>query len=123
MNLINADGTLRCTLLSELGLERATPSSAWERKFLSGLRKGKSDFIYNDWVLDKLVNCLRPNEIIEIETLYEKGDLRNYYKLTLTTYQQQMLYYKQWCVSKNLDQRNAVNLRRFIKEVKVIWVD
>ena len=123
MNLINADGTLRCTLLSELGLERATPSSAWERKFLAGLRKGKSDFVYNDWVLDKLVNCLRPNEIIKIETLYEKDDLKDYYKLTLTTYQQQLTYYKEWCVSKSLDERNAVNLRRFIKEVKIIWVN
>ena len=121
MGYINDQGVLACTLLSELGLTRGHKSRDFERKFVAGLRDGSSDFIYDDWMLDKIVKVLKPNEIIIVRKMYEENDISSYYKVTLTTYMQQLTYYKRWCVKKKLDERNAVNLRKFVKEVKIIW--
>lgn len=115
MSLFNEFGYLNCTLMCNMGLSKVKKDTSWERNIVTGLRNGGNDFIYDRCFIKRIVDVLRPNEILLV------CKTKDYYILNLTTYQQQMTYYVRWCRNHGLKEKNAVNLKRFIEEVKVIW--
>jgi len=117
MNLLNNEGYVTCKLMSQFGLKKAKKSIEYERKILHMLRRQKNsyDFVYDEIWVKRIAKLLYPNELLVV--------LKNnyYYRITLASYDEQMQYYKQWCKKHNYNEKDATNLRKFIRKVKIIW--
>ena len=85
---------------------------------VSNIRHGFDDYIIDKSWIDSIVKLLNPNEILTVRPC-EDG----YYCLRLVTYMQSQHHYKAWCEKLHDEPNNAVNLRKFVKEVRVIWIE
>jgi len=117
MNLLNSEGYVSCTLMSQFGLKKAKKSIDYERKILHMLRRQKNsyDFVYDEIWIERIAKLLYPNELLMVK----KGEY--YYRITLASYEKQMQIFKQWCKKHNYNEKNAANLRKFIRKVKIVW--
>jgi hypothetical protein len=103
--------------MSEFGLSKCKPDHSYERSILSNIRKGYKDYIIDKTWLNDIVKLFNPNEILEVR------DCKNgYYCLSLTTYIESQRHYKVWCEKLHYEPKNTVYLRKFVKEVRVIWI-
>lgn len=115
---LNSLGYFNSVSMSEFGLNKCKPDHSYERSILSNIRKGHNDYIIDKAWLNDIVKLLMPNEILNVRDC-ENG----YYCLSLTTYMQSQVYYTAWCEKFGYEPKNAVYLRKFVKEVRVIWMD
>lgn len=114
----NSLGYINCVSLGEMGLSKVAKNNHnYEYSIIRNIRHGFNDYIIDTYWLDKIAALLNPNEILTV-----KNCDNGYYRLSLTTYMQSQHHYKAWCEKFNYEPKNAVYLRKFVKEVRIIWV-
>ena len=116
---LNSMGYYNSVSMAEFGLTKvAKNNKSYEMSIISNIRHGHNDYIIDkDW-LDKIVELLNPNEILLVR------DCNNgYYCLSLTTYMQSQHYYVAWCERLHYEPKNDIYLRKFVKEVRIIWIE
>lgn len=116
---LNSLGYINSFSMAEFSKDKALKNNrSYELSIIRNIRHGYNDYIIDTYWLNKIVELLNPNEILKVT---ENKD--GYYRLSLTTYIESQHYYTQWCEKLNYNPKNAINLRKFVKEVRIIWVE
>lgn len=118
--MLYMNGYVNAISMAEFSSDLALPTDTkYERNIVSILRKGQTDFVYDKYWVEQITNILKANEILIVETREDVSAIdKYYYRIKLATNREQMHHYKLWCE----EHTNSKNLKKYIEEVRVIWL-
>ncbi len=113
---LNAYGYLNVRSMAEYSLDACEDnSSQFAQSVLHNVRKFGNDYVYDKYWINKIVNIMKPTEILIVKPI------EDYFLVEICTQYTSQQYFLQWCEVNHLIPNNYINLKRFIKEVRCIW--
>ena len=113
---MNVLGFINSSSMSEYSLDRCDKQrNPFPISVLSNIKQFGSDYVYDEYWIQKVAKLMQPDEILLVLPI------EDYFMLKICNQTQTQQYYIQWCGVNNLISNRYENLRKFIKEVRIIW--